>query len=170
MTPKDTARLRFRQMTDSDLENMLRLLGDPKVMQFYGNPFSRNETQHWIDDNLNRYKQDRFGLWIIETNSGEFIGDCGLTWQFVDGRQQLEVGYHVLHGQQGRGYATEAATACRDYAAQKGHHSLIAVIYPGNTASENVAKKIGLTAITSSTDSKGNPFSIFQGSLSQTCP
>lgn len=162
MTPRDTQRLHFRQMASTDLDNMHRLLGDPEVMQFYGSPFSLNKTQEWINENLSRYKKDGFGLWIIETHSGEFIGDCGLTWQYVDGRQQLEVAYHVLYGQQGIGYATEAATACRDYAIQKGHDSLIAVIYPGNTASENVARKIGLTTITSSTDSKGNAFSVFQ--------
>jgi RimJ/RimL family protein N-acetyltransferase len=29
---------------------------------------------------------------------------------------EIEVGYHIRGDQQGRGYATEAAGACRDYA------------------------------------------------------
>lgn len=28
-----------------------------------------------------RYARDGHGLWLIETHSGEFIGDCGITWQ-----------------------------------------------------------------------------------------
>lgn len=157
-------------MTSDDLEKMLLLLGDPDVMQFYSHPFSRAETQRWIDNNRRRYEEDGFGLWIIETHTGDFIGDCGLTWQVVDGQKQLEVGYHVLHKQQGLGYATEAAKACCQYATQTSHHSLIAVIYPGNTASQNVARKIGLTSITTSTDSQGNPFSVYRGSLAQPIP
>lgn len=157
-------------MTGDDLDKLLLLLGDPDVMQFYSHPFSRAETQYWIDSNRRRYAEDGVGLWIIETLAGDFIGDCGLTWQVVDGQKQLEVGYHVLHKQQGLGYATEAAAACREYAIRTGHQSLIAVIYPGNTASQNVANKIGLTSITASADSKGNPFSVYRGSFSHPMP
>lgn len=60
------------------------------------------------------------------------------------------------------GYATEAAAACRDFAIQTGHPSLIAVIYPGNIPSQRVAEKIGLTAVGVSSDGKGNPFSIYR--------
>lgn len=165
MTPGDTERLRFREMHDDDLENMHSLLGDPEVMKFYPHPFTRAETQHWIDKNRRRYADDGVGLWIIETKDGDFVGDCGLTWQVVDGQSQLEVGYHVLHAKQGLGYATEAAAACRDYAAKAGNRSLIAIIYPGNRSSARVAEKIGLLSVAESTDSKGNPFNVHRGDL-----
>ena len=86
-----------------------------------------------------------YGLWIIETKAGEFVGDCGLTWQAVNGRPELEVGYHVRVEMQGRGYATEAAAACRDFArdALEAVH-LVAIIHPDNAASSRVAQKIGL--------------------------
>lgn len=38
-----------------------------------------------------------FGLWVIETHAGEFIGDCGLTMQEVEGEWLVEAGWHVLH-------------------------------------------------------------------------
>ena len=45
----------------------------------------------------------------------------------------------------GQGYATEAAGAVRDYAlGELGAERLIALIIHGNTASENVARKLGL--------------------------
>ena len=44
------------------------------------------------------------------------IGQCGLTWQEADGRTVLEVGYLFSQAYWHRGYATEAARACRDFA------------------------------------------------------
>ena len=88
------------------------------------------------------------GLWIIETLEGGFLGDCGLTWQSVNGERRLEVGYHVRADQQGRGYATEAAAACRDLARDRAlADQLVAIIHPENTASRRVAEKIGMTHV-----------------------
>jgi RimJ/RimL family protein N-acetyltransferase len=44
-------------------------------------------------------------------NTGEFVGDCGLTPQQVDGSTEIEVGCHIRTAFQGRGLATEAASA-----------------------------------------------------------
>lgn len=138
-------RLNFRNMTDDDLEDMSAMLADPDVMEFYPRPKSRDEAQAWIDWNKSNYVEHGYGLWIIETKAGEFAGDCGLTWQAVNGRPELEVGYHVRAEMQGRGYATEAAAACRDFARnilEVAH--LVAIVHPDNTASRGVAEKIGL--------------------------
>jgi RimJ/RimL family protein N-acetyltransferase len=78
-------------------------------------------------------------------DTGEFVGDCGLTPQDVDGVTEIEVGYHVRAALQGRGYATEAAAACRDYARDVLKlDRLIAIIDPGNRPSQRVAEKLGL--------------------------
>jgi RimJ/RimL family protein N-acetyltransferase len=141
----ESERLTFRPMTDADLESMARLLGDPAVMTYYPQPKSRDEAQGWIDWNTLNYAEYGFGLWIIETLAGEFVGDCGLTWQPVNGRRELEVGYHVLPELQGRGYASEAAAACRDFARDElGAAHLVAIIDSENLASRRVAEKIGL--------------------------
>jgi RimJ/RimL family protein N-acetyltransferase len=165
MTPTDTRRLHFREMTDDDLDSLAAMLGDPEVMTFYAAPKSRSETQGWIDWNKNNYAQYGFGLWIIETLEGEFVGDCGLTWQQVDGVRALEVGYHVRRGLQGYGYATEAASACREYAAQLGQPNLFAIIHPENVPSQRVAEKIGLAFQSSSMDSRGQARSVFGAAL-----
>ncbi|MEV6886203.1 GNAT family N-acetyltransferase [Streptomyces sp. NPDC051135] len=145
-TPSPTARLAFRQMTEDDLDDMAALLGDPHVMRYYPSPKSREEALAWIDWNQRLYQQEGFGLWLVTLRTtGEFVGDCGLTPQEIEGVTDLEVGYHVRADLQGNGYATEAAAACRDYArdildAQR----LIAIIRPDNQASQRVAEKIGL--------------------------
>ncbi len=72
-------------MTMDDLDAMADLLGDDEVMRFYPRPKSRAEAQTWIEWTLGNYARDGFGLWVIEDRDGEFLGDCGLTWQTIDG-------------------------------------------------------------------------------------
>lgn len=149
MLPKDTPRLRFREMTPEDIDLMAGLLGDPEVMTYYPAPKTREEAAKWIAWNQGNYAQHGYGLWIVETHDGEFLGDCGLTWQKINGEStELEVGYHVRSDRQGAGYATEAAAACRDFArdALKSPR-LVAIIHPENTASRRVAEKLGMQPV-----------------------
>jgi RimJ/RimL family protein N-acetyltransferase len=145
MLPPDTPHLRFREMAPADLPAMASLLGDVDVMRFYPAPKTREQVASWIDWNLKNYVRHGHGLWIIETTAGEFIGDCGLTWQDVNGIMRLEIGYHVLPRWQGLGLATEAAAACRDFARDRlGAEEVIAIVHPDNRASTRVAEKIGM--------------------------
>ena len=142
-------------MTDHDLDAMAALLGDPQVMTYYRAPKTRPEAAAWIAWNQRNYAEHGYGLWIIETHEGEFVGDCGLTWQTVDDVTRLEVGYHVRHELQGSGFATEAAAACRDFAQETlGAPELVAIIHPSNTASRRVAEKIGMTPVGHGTSSR----------------
>lgn len=144
--PAATARLRFREMTEDDLDAMAALLGDPAVMTYYSAPKTREQALAWIVWNQANYAMHGYGLWLVHTHDGEFVGDCGLTWQRVDATPMLEVGYHVRSALQGQGYATEAAAACRDLAADNlGADELVAIIHPRNAASRRVAEKIGMT-------------------------
>ncbi len=145
--PGPTERLAFREMTETDLDAMAGLLGDPEVMAFYPHPMDRAEALAWIAWNQRLYRERGFGLWLVELRqTGAFVGDCGLTPQDVDGTTEIEVGYHVRRALQGRGYATEAAAAARDHARDVlGLGRLVAIIHPGNVASQRVAERTGLT-------------------------
>lgn len=100
----------------------------------------------WISWNQANYARYGYGLWIVEQLDGQFLGDCGLTWQEVNGDFYLEVGYHFRPDVHGQGYGTEAAAACRDYATEKiDTDTLVAIIHPENRASERVAEKIGMS-------------------------
>ncbi len=148
MHPDETPRLRFRPMTLDDLDVMADLLGDPAVMSFYPAPKTRDQAAAWISWNQDNYAEHGYGLWIIETHAGEFVGDCGLTWQTVNGVKRLEVGYHVGTAWQGQGLATEAAVACREFARNVIRaRELVAIIHPKNRASERVAAKVGMRRI-----------------------
>ncbi|HXZ78700.1 MAG TPA: GNAT family N-acetyltransferase [Terriglobales bacterium] len=142
----ETPRLFLRRLTLSDSEALFAVLGDPITMQFYPEPLTRQGVQRWIERNLERYENDGYGLWgIALKTSGQLVGDCGLVRQLVEGRPEIEVGYHVRRDQWRRGYATEAARACIDYAFRNLRVSrVISLIRPENLPSRRVAEKNGL--------------------------
>ena len=162
--PGPTTRLTFREMTPADIEAMAGLLGDPEVMAFYPRPKTRAEALAWIAWNERLYREHGFGLWLLEdAATGAFVGDCGLTLQEVGGRTEVEVGYHVVAALQGRGYATEAALATRDFARDVlGLDRIVAIIDPGNAPSRRVAEKIGL-AVEREVDWSGKRVLVYAG-------
>lgn len=156
LLPAPTARLRFREMDDADLDRMAAMLGDPGVMAYYPAPKTRAESADWIARMKIRYTEDGHGLWIVETHDGEFVGDCGLTWQSANDQRVLEVGYHVRSALQRRGYATEAARSCVELARRCfAPIVLTAIIHPENRASRGVAQNLGMTHIG---DDHGHPW------------
>lgn len=148
-------------MTPADLDDMAALLGSSEVMAYYPRPKTRDEAAAWIAWNEENYARDGFGLWILHDSSGAFVGDCGLTWQVVDGVEDLEVGYHVLPRFQGLGLATEAALACREFARSRGIERLIAIIHPDNRPSQRVAEKMGLSAEKDTANAAGVPTRVY---------
>ena len=109
----ETKRLRLRQLRPEDFDAWHAILSDPETMAHYPAPFSEEKTHRWIDWNLDNYRKYGFGLWAVELkDTGEFIGDCGITMQNIHGQMLPEVGYHIRRDQQRKGYASEAAAAC----------------------------------------------------------
>jgi len=84
---------------------------------------------------------------LIEKSSGKLIGHAGLLTQYVDGQKEMEVAYSLLPAFWRKGYATEAAVKCRDYAFGNNFaDSLISIISITNTPSINVALRNGMHA------------------------
>ena len=165
MTIPVSVRLRFRRMGVGDLDDLSRLLGDPQVMAFYPRPRTREEAADWIAWNERNYARDGYGLWILHDQDGRFVGDCGLTWQRVDGTERLELGYHLLPEHQGQGLATEAARASRELAHTLGAHEVIAIIRPENLPSQRVAERVGLTLERETADGRGTPVRVYAAPL-----
>ncbi len=112
-----TERLFLREMQAGDLEALYAVLSDPAIMQHYPYTFDEKRVRDWIDRNRQRYQENGFGLWAVcLADTGEMIGDCGLTLQMIDGKQLPEIGYHIRRDCQRKGYAKEAAGAVRDWA------------------------------------------------------
>ena len=112
----ETERLLLREMTETDLDALDRVLGDADNMKYYPCPFDRVGTLGWIRRNMERYRIFGFGLWAVcLRETGEVIGDCGLTMQMINGQIKPEIGYHIRADMQRKGYAREAAVAVRDW-------------------------------------------------------
>ena len=143
----ETSRLRLREFVSQDADALAAVLGDPVAMQWYPAPFDRKGVEEWIERNRSRYQSDGYGLWaMVLKDSDELIGDCGCFLRDVDGRDDIEIGYHVRRDLWGSGYATEAAAACMQYAFTKlGVDRVISLIRPENVQSVRVAEKNGLT-------------------------
>jgi ribosomal-protein-alanine N-acetyltransferase len=143
----ETERLRLRHFSPDDLDDLASILSDAETMQYYARPFTRDEARLWIDQNLQRYANDGFGLWAVESrDGGEFLGDCGPVRRLVDGRDEVEIGWQVKRTRWRQGIASEAGAACRDYAfGSLGLARVISLIRPENIPSRGVAEKIGMT-------------------------
>ena len=113
----ETERLLLRELEYSDIDALSAILRDEETMYAYNGAFSENETLDWLERQLARYKKYGFGLWaVILKESGEMIGQCGLTMQPWKDKELLEVGYLLNKKYWHMGYATEAAKACKMYA------------------------------------------------------
>jgi ribosomal-protein-alanine N-acetyltransferase len=142
----NTARLTIRPLAFEDLDAFAAIFADAETMAAYGRTFTREESRGWIERSIQRYERDGFALFALErTKDGLHVGDCGPTIQQVDGVDEIEIGWHIRRDLWGRGYATEAAIALRDWVFDElGRARLISLVAPTNTASCRVAEKIGM--------------------------
>ena len=112
----ETERLLLREMTEEDFPALYKVLADSDIMQHYPYVFDEKRISNWILRNIERYRVFGFGLWAVcLKETGEMIGDCGLTMQFINGEIKPEIGYHIRTDKQRNGYAKEAAIAVRDW-------------------------------------------------------
>lgn len=137
----------MRELEQEDFPALCKILQDEKTMYAYEGAFSEEEVQEWLDRQLARYKKYGFGLWaVIRKESGELIGQCGLTMQPWKNSEVLEIGYLFRRDCWHQGYATEAARACKQYAFETlGAKEVCSIIRDTNTASQNVALRNGMS-------------------------
>ncbi len=146
----ETSRLWLRLMQPADLDDLLLIFTDPKVMAAFDSVlFDRPAMAHWLQRNLDHQTRYGYGLFaVIFKANGMLIGDCGLEVMDVDHVTVAELGYDFRSAYWGQGLATEAALAVRDYAFQTlGLPELISLIRVGNAASRRVAEKIGMQSL-----------------------
>ena len=145
----ETGRLWLRPLEAADISALVALWSDPEVTRFLGGPRDPVTTRKVFEADLRdaaTVDSSPYGfVAVIEKATGRLIGDCGLVEKDVDGRAEVEIIYVLAVDTWGRGYATEAASALRDYAVDRcGLRRLIALIEPKNVPSARVAVKIGM--------------------------
>jgi RimJ/RimL family protein N-acetyltransferase len=139
-----TERLVLRAFQAADIDSWAPMEADPEVRRYRGNnQRSRNEVWGMMETSLGQWALRGYGVWAIELAAeGRFAGFAGLLhpadWP------EAELSYSLARDFWGRGIATEAARAARDWAfANRGFARLASFIWPENARSIRVAEKLG---------------------------
>lgn len=159
----ESERLITRKLVEFDIETWADFFREEEAVKYipsYGLATAEERSKHWIDRQLGRYADNKFGhLALIDKKTNQFVGQCGLLIQDVNGNTEIEVGYHIFKKYWGRGYAPEAARMMINYAFDN-HVTdyIISMIDVNNIRSQRVAEKNGLVR---GPQTRWNDFDIF---------
>src|SRR5437764_14595731 len=109
-----TDRLRLRRWRTSDLEPFAAINADPRVMQYFVAPLSREESNAYAARIIAQFDALDFGLWAVEIPGVvPFAGFVGMSVPGFDAHFTpcVEIGWRLAADRWGHGYATEAARA-----------------------------------------------------------
>lgn len=140
-----TDRLLLRELVLSDAQRLYRLNQDPEVIRFTGDrAFTDEHHARKFLESYDHYHQYGFGRWaVIEKESGEFLGWCGLKYDPEIG--QTDLGFRFFKKHWNKGFATEAAQATLGYAfGPLERQTIVGRAMKANTASIRVLEKIGM--------------------------
>jgi RimJ/RimL family protein N-acetyltransferase len=158
----ETPRTFLREILGNDFDFLLRMMSDAEVMRYYPRPYTERDVRDFINRMRLRYREDGCGLWLVlDRESGEPLGRVGLLRQNVNGADEFEVGYMIHRPFWRRGFATEAATAVRDWAfSERRLPRVVSLIRPENLPSQGVATKLGMTVV-GQTEQAGMPHDVY---------
>ena len=144
----------YAKLTETDIDPLLKILGDPEVMQFsLRGAEDLNGIKDFVSTTVKRYERDGLALWaVIQKESREFVGICGISLLEIDNKKEFEIGYRFAKAHWGKGFATEAAKGCFQFGSkEKNIKRFISIIEKENLGSINVAEKVGMKAEKDST-------------------
>jgi RimJ/RimL family protein N-acetyltransferase len=140
-----TPRTQLRCWEDADRDAFAAMHADPEVMQDYGGPISRRESDAKLDRYVAAYHQHGFCRWAIEGREGAVLGYAGIMPSRRDHPigSHLEIGWRLMRQAWGHGYATEAARAAlNDGFARMRFAEVVAYTAPDNLRSQAVMNRL----------------------------
>lgn len=144
----ETDRLVMRKMLPRDAADMFEYASRPEVSEYLlWNPHTTQRfTKNYLHFLQSQYGSKNFYDWAVTLRSSEkMIGTCGFT-SFDLANNSAEVGYVLSSSYWGQGIAPEALKKVIDFGFRELElHRIYARIMDGNTRSEAVAKKCGMT-------------------------
>ena len=141
-------RLTLRNWADSDLDEFAALNADPAVMEHFPSTLTTQETAALMERLRQHY--DRFGYTYFAAEvsaTGEFIGFIGLAHQDYASpfTPATDIGWRLKKSAWGKGYATEGARGCLEFAfSSLALERVIAVCPLGNVRSARVMQNVGM--------------------------
>jgi len=144
----ETDRLILRTWVDEDLEQMLAINQDPKVMEYFPSLQDLEMTKNFIDKVNAHFENHGYSLYAtVRKDTGEFIGFIGLFTPEFESHftPAIEIGWRLSSNHWGQSFATEGAKAVLDYAFRELKiPEIVSFSATGNAKSIRVMQKIGL--------------------------
>lgn len=144
-----TDRLTLRRWRDDDLEPFAALNADPRVMEFFPAPLSREQSDALVERIEAGFDRDGYGLWALEVRaSGELIGFTGLAVPGFEApfTPAVEVGWRLARPAWGHGYATEAGRAALSFGFERiGLDEIVSLTSRDNGRSRAVMERLGMS-------------------------
>ncbi len=144
----ETERLILRSWKYEDRKPFAEMNGNGNVMRYFPATLSADESDAFADRIDAEFKETGFGLYAVEIKqSGDFIGYVGFHRFTFDTpfSPGWEIGWRISDIFWHKGYATEAAKACLEYARERHFcDKLYSFTAIANIPSENVMKRIGM--------------------------
>jgi RimJ/RimL family protein N-acetyltransferase len=137
-----TQRLILRVPVISDFPAYALLMASPRS-DYMGGPFDTRAAWGLFCHDVAQWQLFGHGALMIDLKAtGECVGQVGINHGPLF--PEKELGWQLYDGYEGRGYATEAAGALRDWAfGTLGLRTLVSYIDPGNAQSAAVAERLG---------------------------
>jgi len=149
----ETDRILLRRFTPADVDNLVELDSDPKVMRYLSGGIAtpRDEIENSILPAFLRYYErgDRYGFWAaIERSTGDFIGWFHFRPDANASPNEPELGYRLRKVAWGQGYGTEVSRALlRKGFTEFDAERAFASTYEYNLASRRVMEKVGMRLV-----------------------
>ena len=162
---QESDRLNYRKLTLEDIPEWAPFfIANPNLL-YLGSAFPADTeaaSREWIERQLERYSDWGMGhLGVIEKESGELVGMCGILAREIEGKDEYEIAYSLKPTYWRRGYGTEMARQMRKFGEQ---HNLaprfVSMIHPDNSGSIKVARNNGMVYLFDS-DYQGMPVVVY---------
>ena len=160
----ETKRLLLREMEDSDFEALQQIISDPETMKYYYKPYDEEGVWKWINWCKSSYEKNGFGLWsVVLKETGEMIGDCGVSIQFIDDDWKPEIGYHLNKKYHRQGIGKEMTKAVKDYFFTRfDFDEVYSYMNVDNVPSIKTAEANGMTFLHIYTPKGGHPCCVYR--------
>lgn len=146
----ETPRLRLRDWQDDDLKAFTAMNADVRVMEFFPSPLTADESAAFLDRIRAELDAEGFGPYAVERREdGLLLGYTGFHRITFAGELhgKVEIGWRMCTQAWGHGYATEAAQACLEHAAELGIGTVYAFTTVTNHRSERVMQRLGMIRV-----------------------
>ena len=144
-----TERLILRHWHDSDRQPFAAMNADARVMEFFPNVLSREESDALVARIENHFEKYGYGLCAAELRQTRaFLGLIGLNVPTFETQFTpcIEIGWRLAPDCWGQGLASEGARAIVQYAFETASlDQIVSFTVPANVRSRRVMEKLGMT-------------------------